>query len=469
MADQNMNSKKRNNILRYRKRIHWNIGSILFIIIFIYLLAMVIIYLTVDRTTPYEVRMGSILNDMSYTGIALREETVVTAKKAGYVNYYSTENAKVKVGSKVYILSPDAVAPGEYKSSGGKEQSRQLTGDQQTSIGLLVHSFTERFSDEIFSEVYGFKDSVTAAVADIFSKDKENYFNELLKTDENTLVRSQDDGIIVYSSDGLEGLTKEMVTQDILNKTDYTCTEFSNNMNVSAGDPVFKLITSEKWSVIVPVSEETAQLLKKKKSVKVRFLKDKQTLIAGVHVDKREDGQYLACLRISSGMIRYAGDRFLDLELILEDAAGLKIPKSALTKKSFYIVPLEYIRTENETSVRGVYRKKKGKNGQLMTEFVPVTVYYTENGMGYIDPQVLNEGDILTKEESNVVHVIRDKKDLTGVFNINKGYAVFKQIRILCESDDYYIVEAGNDYGVANYDHIALDSRNIKENDLITQ
>ena len=33
---------------------------------------------------------------------------------------------------------------------------------------------------------------------------------------------------------------------------------------------------------------------------------------------------------------------------------------------------------------------------------------------------------------------------LIGVYNINKGYALFKQIQILCESDEYYIVEEGN-------------------------
>ena len=44
---------------------------------------------------------------------------------------------------------------------------------------------------------------------------------------------------------------------------------------------------------------------------------------------------------------------------------------------------------------------------------------------------------------------------------------MFKQITILCESDTYYIVEEGNSYGLSNYDHIALDSSNIQENDVV--
>ena len=62
---------------------------------------------------------------------------------------------------------------------------------------------------------------------------------------------------------------------------------------------------------------------------------------------------------------------------------------------------------------------------------------------------------------------LKDTRSLKGVYCINKGYAVFKQIQILCESDEYYIIEEGNSFGLSNYDHIALDSSNIKENDVV--
>ena len=58
-------------------------------------------------------------------------------------------------------------------------------------------------------------------------------------------------------------------------------------------------------------------------------------------------------------------------------------------------------------------------------------------------------------------------KPLKGAYNINKGYAVFKQIQILCESEEYYIVETGNDYGLASYDHIALVGKDVQENDIV--
>ncbi|MFQ9085938.1 MAG: HlyD family efflux transporter periplasmic adaptor subunit [Roseburia sp.] len=56
---------------------------------------------------------------------------------------------------------------------------------------------------------------------------------------------------------------------------------------------------------------------------------------------------------------------------------------------------------------------------------------------------------------------------LQGVYNINKGYAVFKQISILYQNEEYSIVETGTSYGLSLYDHIALDGSKVNENDLI--
>nr|MCR5556493.1 hypothetical protein [Butyrivibrio sp.] len=47
---------------------------------------------------------------------------------------------------------------------------------------------------------------------------------------------------------------------------------------------------------------------------------------------------------------------------------------------------------------------------------------------------------------------------LVGVYNINKGYADFRQIKILYQNDEYSIVKSNTTYGLAVYDYIVLDS-----------
>ena len=59
--------------------------------------------------------------------------------------------------------------------------------------------------------------------------------------------------------------------------------------------------------------------------------------------------------------------------------------------------------------------------------------------------------------------------ELQGVFNINKGYAVFKRIEILCENDEYYIIDTGTSNGLYNYDHIVLVGSSVKENEIVFQ
>ena len=53
------------------------------------------------------------------------------------------------------------------------------------------------------------------------------------------------------------------------------------------------------------------------------------------------------------------------------------------------------------------------------------------------------------------------------MYNINKGYAVFKQINILTKNEDYAIIETKTTYGISLYDHIALDGSKVKENQLV--
>ena len=62
-----MAGKKKNtevvSLQKYKRKGHLNIGTILFGIIFVYLVFTVLIYFTKDRVSVYEVREGSILKD----------------------------------------------------------------------------------------------------------------------------------------------------------------------------------------------------------------------------------------------------------------------------------------------------------------------------------------------------------------------------------------------------------------------
>ena len=77
------------------------------------------------------------------------------------------------------------------------------------------------------------------------------------------------------------------------------------------------------------------------------------------------------------------------------------------------------------------------------------------------------EGTVLKKPSSDETYTIGETEALKGVYNINKGYAMFRLIDILYEYGDYCIVSDKTDYGVTLYDHIILNGSSVKENDII--
>jgi len=65
--------------------------------------------------------------------------------------------------------------------------------------------------------------------------------------------------------------------------------------------------------------------------------------------------------------------------------------------------------------------------------------------------------------------VVGKTKNLQGVYNINKGYAVFRKVSVLCENAEYYIVQENEPYGLSNYDHIVQEGSSVNSNDVVFQ
>ena len=91
-----MNEHKK--VVKYRKPFNINIGVIIFIIIFIYLVFNVFTYITTTHTSVYEVEQGTMAENNVYRGLILRDETIVTSQYAGSLNYYVRESSRVGYG-----------------------------------------------------------------------------------------------------------------------------------------------------------------------------------------------------------------------------------------------------------------------------------------------------------------------------------------------------------------------------------
>ena len=79
---------------KIRNLFSMNIGTMLFGVLFIYMLFSVVLYLTSSNIESYLVIAGPLSRNETYTGLAIRTETVYKAETGGYVSYYAREEAR---------------------------------------------------------------------------------------------------------------------------------------------------------------------------------------------------------------------------------------------------------------------------------------------------------------------------------------------------------------------------------------
>lgn len=458
--------KKSISIKKFKKKRELNLGIFLFAIVFIYLVVTVILYFTRGSISVYEVREGSIVRDNSYTGLIIRQETTVNAEESGYVSYFQNGNSKIKAGTNIYAISQE---PLDTESvSDEEENSGRISEEVQSAIALQLQNFNENYDSNDFTSVYSLKNEISSALQNAYSETRMEHLGAVIAAsslDVNT-YRSTQDGIIAFTVDGYESLTKDTFLAENFDNTAHESTTLADQMKISKGDPVYRLITSEDWSVILPLEKETAEQLiaDEVSSVRVRIDKDSETMQADFSVIER-DGQYYGCLDFDNSMIRYAEDRFLNVELILEDESGLKIPRSSVVEEKFYVIPEDYITTGGNSSSEGVMVRQDNDS----VEFTSVDIYDSSDGEVCISRDNISEGALLVKPESNETYTVGKTKSLKGVYNINRGYAVFKKVSILCENDEYYIVQEGEAYGLSNYDHIVQNGSSVDPEEVVFQ
>ena len=101
--------------------INLNAGIVIFGLISIYLLINIVIYFTTERTAFYEVISGSNAQEanVSYNGIAIRNEIVQSAQDSGYIDYYVREGSRVSLNTTLYSID----STGELNKWGKQKES----------------------------------------------------------------------------------------------------------------------------------------------------------------------------------------------------------------------------------------------------------------------------------------------------------------------------------------------------------
>ncbi|MCR4655424.1 MAG: hypothetical protein K5770_04245 [Lachnospiraceae bacterium] len=460
-------SNKPQKIIKYRPPININLGLVIFIVLFVYIIIVIVSYFRSTPITPYEVSLGSLAVNNTYTGIALRSEEVVMSNYSGYVNYYAREGERVAKNSMVYTVD----SSGEISEmlNKGADEGVSLSDEDMSELKTQISTFATGFSPASFIDTYDFKFDIEGTVVKLANYKVLSGIDSLSAAnlaDSISFGYAGDSGIVVYSNDGYETLTAEEVTAANFDREAYKKKQFHNNDLIAEGEPAYKLITSEEWSIVVEIDEEKSKELENENYINVRFLKNNYTSWAYVTI-LRQEGQIYAKLDFNNSMITFATDRYIEVELLSNAEEGLKIPNSAIVEKSFYLIPTGFLAGGGNSDETGFLRETYLEDGTVSTEFVKATIYNQTDEEYYVDESVFSIGDYVVRPDNGEKYPVSKQGTLIGVYNINKGYADFKQITILYQNDEYSIVKSNTEYGLSVYDHIVLKGDSVNENDFI--
>ena len=137
-----MSSNQKKKVVKYRRPWNLNIGMLIFGFIFVYILISVVTYFRSEHIVGYEVNEGSLSASNTYTGIAIREEKVITSAGNGYVNYFAREGERIGTNRLVYTIDSSGKLAEMMASSG---ESNQLTAENLQALRQECIAFTETF------------------------------------------------------------------------------------------------------------------------------------------------------------------------------------------------------------------------------------------------------------------------------------------------------------------------------------
>lgn len=455
-----------------KKRIHLhiNLGTLIFLIIVLYLMAYILSYIGKSKLAIYEVSASDIVDSIDGTGVALRKETLVNTTQSGYVNYYVQEGSMVNKNGIVYTVDTTGKVQQYLKEMLNKKNS--VSQDEKEQIVEKLKVFSEGYTDNNFSLLYETQNDISSTLLaytdTILAQNKEELAQ---KYGQNAYiaVAASKEGIVSFLSDGQESLNQQTVTKDIfVNKKKMK--DLRSDKKQKAGVPAYRLVEGQDWQLMIPLSKNDYSRLKKREedtqTIQVTFHKDNFTTSTKYHCLKKDE-RYYVVLSFDNYIQRYLNQRYLYVSLTLSETEGLKIPSSSLVKKEVYKIPKSFLANGGNSSKKEqVNIMKTNKKGEKVLTQTSVDVYKTDEEYVYVSSPDLTRGTVISETNKEKIYTLKDTTQIQGVYIVNRGYTIFKQVEMVERNEDYCIVSAQNS-GIELYDRIILNSDTVKEDQVI--
>lgn len=455
----------------YSNEFKINIGTIIFIIIFIYVFIRIIMSLQKESLSIYEVQNSYIDTNISTTALIVREEKLINADSSGYVSYYVRDGEKIGKNKTIYTI--DETGSVYEKLKDADTEALSMSEDALTEVRTRISTFENYFDYANYSDLYNFRYDIENAVLELTN---EALIEQLTSLDDDATnistykkVTTTEAGIVTYYEDGYEDFNINKFKASDIDKSTYKKTTLKTGEIINAGEPVYKLVTSENWYLVAPVSEKEAKALKDKETVQINIHNSSKNISCSFRLTT-EDDQNFIILALNQQMVNYINERYIDIVILMDQNNGLKIPNTSITEKTVYKIPVSYLAKGSDSAeTQFLNVKKLDDKGEVTIKQVQAAIYKSDDKFCYVDPNDFSSEDVLVNTDSEETLSLSqaDTSKLQGVFCVNQGVADFRYIDILYQDDEYTIVKTDVDYSIAWYDRIVLNQSMVEENQII--
>lgn len=443
------------------------IGVIIFLLILVIMVLYIVVFSKKNKASIYEVQADDNAMETVFRGIALRQEKIIECDYSGFINYYVQNGKRSAKNGVIYSVDESSNLYNEISSMIGIDR---LADNDIKSIKNVIYGYLDEYSDFKINEVSEFKNEISDTIYSLVNDNSIESMKSINAGDSASafhIKKTDTSGVLSYKSDNLLGLTFENVTAEMFeNKYELDKKNLKSTGLISQGDPVCRLVTDDNWQIAVKVPEEMYLKLLERSSLSI-YINDYYLPVTGELKTVQKTDGYYALISLEKYMSMYIDERFLDIELMVDDDSGLKIPLSSCIERQFYSIPLTMF-VENE-NYRGkiLLREAYNANGDLVYEAIYPSKYFSDDAYAYIDMNVLNEGDILINNETGERLRVNAVSSISGVFNVNKGYNQFVRIEKIRGNGEYLIIKKNTPDGLRQYDHIALNAADAVDQAII--
>jgi putative membrane fusion protein len=206
------------------------------------------------------------------------------------------------------------------------EIQQSLLNSDYSNVLLLIESVnSSEFNDKYYAyEMYTVEELINL----------KNSLNKNILSDKVSYY-SPSGGLVSYQFDGLENIYSfERIDQINLNdarKFDLK-TENTVDAKLKPENPLYKIVDNFEWYLVGDIPSEHYDILSTKKYIKIRLNKIDKTIYVEPYRLQKYGERLLVVFKADRFLYQYLDDRYIQIDIILEEFSGLKIQRGSIMK-----------------------------------------------------------------------------------------------------------------------------------------